>query len=485
MSHLHHKVSALVDGELTGAARQRALRHVAKCAACHHELEETLALKARLSGLPSFEPSPDLFVSLGSLSAADHPDPVTGRGWAVGRRLVLGAGTFSVALLSLAYVVGGPDEPSSPQVAPPVDELRAAYGGAAGDDPLADTMVSGVRGRDEPQSSRSKASTPPVAATDPERPAGPVAVPSGDDSQALDVLRRASRAPADVSFAGTRQVTSYDQPGAPVQTLEVVHVAGQGSTVEASDTGESAFLPADPEGNTRLDVLVSSYDVAAMGTDVVLGRRASVVAVGRDGTLAAKVWVDDETGLVLQRELYDGDAVVRSTRFLDLDVASDGELFLNHVAPEPVTPPETDLGTDDAPRMRDAGWACPESLTEGFELTGLTQVETGAGVVHAEYTDGLSTVSLFSEPGVLDPSQLDGFAVSGDEADPVYVRPGLPAMVVWESDDTVYTLVSDAPATTVDAVVSALPHEPDEEPGVGTRVGAGLDKMATFLTPLG
>jgi len=134
--------------------------------------------------------------------------------------------------------------------------------------------------------------------------------------------------------------------------------------------------------------------------------------------------------------------------------------------------------------MRDAGWACPESLTEGFELTGLTYVDAGADVMHAEYTDGLSTVSLFSERGALDPSRLESFTADGDD-DPVYVRPGLPAMAVWESDGTVYTLVSDAPAATVEAVVDTLPHEPDDEPGVGSRVGAGLDKMASFLTPLG
>ena len=69
MSHLHQKVSALVDGELTGAARQRAINHVRKCAACRQELDETLALKARLSGLPDFEPSPDLFATLGGVAS--------------------------------------------------------------------------------------------------------------------------------------------------------------------------------------------------------------------------------------------------------------------------------------------------------------------------------------------------------------------------------------------------------------------------------
>jgi hypothetical protein len=62
MSHLHHKVSALIDGELQGAARKRALNHLRQCRDCQHEVEATLALKHRLveAGLPA-----DEFHSLG------------------------------------------------------------------------------------------------------------------------------------------------------------------------------------------------------------------------------------------------------------------------------------------------------------------------------------------------------------------------------------------------------------------------------------
>ena len=61
MSHLHHKVSALIDGELQGSARRRALAHVRSCADCRREVEQTCALKQRLLGLPPAEPSADLF----------------------------------------------------------------------------------------------------------------------------------------------------------------------------------------------------------------------------------------------------------------------------------------------------------------------------------------------------------------------------------------------------------------------------------------
>jgi len=42
VSHLHHKVSALIDGELSANARTRALAHARTCAQCRREIAETL-----------------------------------------------------------------------------------------------------------------------------------------------------------------------------------------------------------------------------------------------------------------------------------------------------------------------------------------------------------------------------------------------------------------------------------------------------------
>ena len=146
MNHLHQKLSALVDGELKGAARQRAINHLRKCDDCRHELEETLALKARLSDLPDFEPSPDLFATLDGVSSSPVALEKSRSRAAVARRLLIGAGSVSVVVLSIAYVVGAPEEQTTTTVTPPVDALQAEFGGAAGDDLLSDAVVSGIRG---------------------------------------------------------------------------------------------------------------------------------------------------------------------------------------------------------------------------------------------------------------------------------------------------------------------------------------------------
>ncbi|MCB7136506.1 zf-HC2 domain-containing protein [Cellulosimicrobium marinum] len=78
MSHLGSRLSALVDGRLSPAETERALEHVAGCAACAHELAEARAARRALLDAAHVEPAPDLTARLLALStqippAADDP----------------------------------------------------------------------------------------------------------------------------------------------------------------------------------------------------------------------------------------------------------------------------------------------------------------------------------------------------------------------------------------------------------------------------
>ena len=53
MSHLEEQISALVDGELTGAELDRANAHLAACARCREEAAELRQLKRQLRSLAS------------------------------------------------------------------------------------------------------------------------------------------------------------------------------------------------------------------------------------------------------------------------------------------------------------------------------------------------------------------------------------------------------------------------------------------------
>jgi anti-sigma factor RsiW len=57
MSHLGDRLSALVDGELTGAERDRASAHLAGCAQCRTEAAQLRALKQKLRSLVDGAPA--------------------------------------------------------------------------------------------------------------------------------------------------------------------------------------------------------------------------------------------------------------------------------------------------------------------------------------------------------------------------------------------------------------------------------------------
>src|SRR5260370_28884476 len=57
MSHLGDRLSALVDGELDGAERDRAHAHLARCEQCRTEAAELRALKQKLRALMTGAPA--------------------------------------------------------------------------------------------------------------------------------------------------------------------------------------------------------------------------------------------------------------------------------------------------------------------------------------------------------------------------------------------------------------------------------------------
>ena len=57
MSHLGDRLSALVDGELTGAERDRAYAHLASCEQCRAEAAGLRALKQKLRALETGAPA--------------------------------------------------------------------------------------------------------------------------------------------------------------------------------------------------------------------------------------------------------------------------------------------------------------------------------------------------------------------------------------------------------------------------------------------
>jgi hypothetical protein len=499
MMHLHHKVSALIDDELQGAARRRSLAHLRHCTECQHEVEATLALKRRLLGLPATEPSADLWATLeGVRSSSGHdvpaaPATVAATAGSAVRRILVGAGSLSLVILSAAYMVGAPQTTVAATVMPPVDEANADFLGSAAThalgDPAVDTLLS--------ESTSGIASAQPVgddlaggtgsAIRSVGSPLGP---PPGDQDRAVRALELAALAPSTIAYRGLRTIDNYAAGTSVTVNLAIAHVPDQGTVYRIRSTADAApvFVRHDGEpleaalGREAVGLLTDTYDVGVMGAEDVLGRPALVVGIGRDGLLAAKFWIDEATGLLLSRELYENGQLVRSSAFSRLQIAP--HAFMLHLPVELQGPRASMISTEAAPQLNDAGWTCPDSLGSDFTLTSIGHVEVSGDVMMAQYSDGLSSVSIFEQRGTLADIAATGFGRVQVGNTEILVDYGLPTVAVWESDGTVYTLVTDAPAERATQLLADLPHAAaGTDDGFLPRVWDGLSRMAAAVSP--
>lgn len=500
MSHLHHRVSALVDGELSPGARRRALAHARSCSQCRHEIEETLELKQRLGRLDQVDMSGDLlaFVRSGAPEHARDPlpdDVAPAQRSRFVRRALVGVGGVSAVLIGAAYVVGTPAPVQARAVNPPVAAFSAEFADNTGLAPFSDPAVGGLAAGSPVDHSGTAvtlgggadqaAGAPKTAAPAPQ----PQSV--GDDQpRALALLRRAVQAPQRYGYDGVRMIRSFTTEGSRSFRVLTRHspdqgtaflVLGLGGTVRyESFVPESARVKNGLEGKP-IGPLEAAYQLAVIGSARVDGRTATVVSARRDGQVRARFWIDDATGLLLRRALFVNDRLVRWSGFITLHFRADS--FMSHLPPEMETYPDYTLSTSVAAALNDKGWACPERLASYFHLSFVHQLEAGSNVMHVEYTDGLSTVSLFEEHGTLDTSQLWAFQARQVGDDLVYVRDGLPTVAVWQSGEKVFTVVTDAPDQLLGSFVAHLPHSVAAEPGIADRIGSGLSRIAGALTP--
>jgi MucB/RseB N-terminal domain len=317
------------------------------------------------------------------------------------------------------------------------------------------------------------------------------AVEAGEELSAVRLLHRAMDAPDAVSYSGTQYVAAWSSLEAGDSTsaiVDVVHRAGGSTdvrvhgalTLPVVDERSSAAWLADGGGPVAL--LARAYDVAVVGVGSVAGRFVHVVEARRpDGTAAARLWLDAESALPLRRETYNTDGTTRAA-------SAFVEISLEHAAvsgPALGAAPIVDssLRHRDLAQLRDDGWNCPKELADGLVLYEARRV---GDAIQLSYSDGVVTVSVFEQRGDLDEGKLHGFAAREVDGGVVYSSAGPPAQFTWSVGDRVVTVVADAPAETIDAVLAAIPpREPEFERGFLARVGKGAERLASWLNPFG
>jgi sigma-E factor negative regulatory protein RseB len=340
------------------------------------------------------------------------------------------------------------------------------------------------------------------------------------DPGAVGLLRAAADAARRVPYEGRRFLTTWNRGRSATSRVTAVHTPGDGVRY-TSPAGAEGYLPdasaGDATGFTKrtLDLLTRNYTVVRRPDAAILGRRACVVEARRqDGTIAGRFWLDAETGLMLHRELIDatGRPVVTSG-FTEISFAvpaaagaapRPGRTRGSAVDAPAVTEAPGPTGTDaDGPTSANAapnssatsilevpldaraldglkrrGWPVPDRLPGHLTLYDARR-EAG-GAVHLSYSDGLASVSVFVQRGGLQGGALNGWKKVVRRGRTVFCRESLRRWAVTAGGGYVYTVLTDAPQSTAEAVAFDLPRDPDP---FWARLARGARRLASAADP--
>ncbi len=417
--HLGDRAAALVDGRLAPDERAALLEHLGRCGPCRAQYDEQRVIKGLLADLRGVEAPDDLTLRLARLAVPSLPEPgqsylapVVARsvrservGRSAARRVRLaGAGLLSVSLVGTgaAYAVGA--APVGLAVVPPVDRFVREHDHVSGGLPLSEPVLAQVLPTSAPPGPSSTLPAMSAATTSSTLPSEePVfASAPASDPEAVRLLQRGLTADSSLAFTGTEIVRIA---GTADHHLQVIHLPGRGAvvtTVGAGSSGQAVFDGDSARWNDRmLGLLGGSYQLVVGADQVFLGRPVHTVqALRADGSAAALFHLDSSTGLPLARSQYDrSGTLVRSASLTSLSFSVTSPTHLPPMLPSART---ADLSTSDTSRWAAQGWPCPMQLG-GLTLVGAAGVSgTGGSVLHLTYSDGLSVVSLFIQPGHLD-----------------------------------------------------------------------------------
>lgn len=335
-----------------------------------------------------------------------------------------------------------------------------------------------------------------------------------DEDTWRGVLLRAADASEHRRYAGeTLSVVWSD--GDPQVTLSRVHRDRDAVTLSSADRftvrlghtrsdmvdhrqGWMAPLPAVDSGASvqAVDALARKYDVTVVGEERLLDRPCTRLDVHRreDGSLRERLWIDQDSGLVLRRETYEGSTQLRLLAYLSLDLQPDttaggeagfGARATRSQAAAPLERRSRAVSPVDGgalAALRRAGWAVPAQLPGRYEPVGVYAVDGVDGQpLHVVYRDGLYTVSLFQQQGRPDWTSLPDGAQRAEHVDwPAYEWPGaVPRRLVWEASGSTFSLVGDAPPEEFAAIAGALPHP--SPPSLADRLRRGLGRIFSWV----
>lgn len=486
-------LSALVDGALVDAERERLLTHVGACASCRAEAEELRRVRDLLgaSGLrrPP-EASSQLSRRLVDIAGSDASTPLWTRPFdptrdgpttlplrhRVLRQRVGTASLVAVFLLVALTTVGWTAAPeATAPVTDPGPRGQAAFGAALGQVPLGTEamtalVLSGTGSGEELLTGQPIRSAVGSLGRD-----QPITA-----DEALVVLQNSTIAGAMLARSGTQEVRVRVADGVVAARVEVRVQPGQSTQVEVSSMSgkpvNSGSLAA-PDSSAAVDLLAAAHTLSGYLHAGEVAGRASTVVEARDGDqLEKRWWIDAESGLLLRTERFDESGVVDAVSgFSSVQIGQD--VFSAQMAPRLAT--FSGAGTmslSEAPKLSAQGWSCAEELA-GLPLIQLRTASSGQ--LHTAYSDGVRTVGVVQQHGTLEQRPV-GF--EWDESLAAWrSTSSLPAQLIWQSGDRVITVTTDSPDGTVWEAVADLPHDEPEYRTPLDRVLEGWQRIGSLV----
>jgi hypothetical protein len=329
------------------------------------------------------------------------------------------------------------------------------------------------------------------------------------------LLDRAAQAAEERAYAGEALWVTYDAGQAHVSTFQVqssgngdlsladsdnyaIRLADDGGGLAEYERGWFVPLPAADlaKAHKGLSRLEEKYQVAVTGSQQLLDRDCTTLEITAraGGGLVERLWIDDASGLLLRRETYAGDELLRMVSYLALDLnprrtprgAPTAQRATRGQRPSMVRRSQevAEVDSADLEVLRDAGWTVPTALPGNYRAESSFAVSAGdSQPLQVVYSDGLYTMSLFEQSGRPNWDTLPpGAQETTDLGFKAYTWPGaVPQRMVWEASGVTYSLVGDAPPEEFRAVVAALPHPTSD--GLVDRLQRGLGRLWSWVSP--
>lgn len=241
--------------------------------------------------------------------------------------------------------------------------------------------------------------------------------------EAKQLLERMSSALQELSYQGVF-VYRRDEDLSAMHVTHIAHQEGE-QEVLVTLTGQereitrnsrrfgslSSSSAMDQLAAGRLAGIEDHYQLEVLGQDRAAGRYAKLVVVTpRDQyRYGYRLWIDEETGLLLKSDLLGSDErVLEQVMFTSLKLLDKPQPAAVD-APE-LLEPEVSM---DAQTAREAmSWEVPD-LPDGFQLANVRPADSKGGAEHMVFTDGLASVSVFAESAGADENAFVGVSRMG------------------------------------------------------------------------